>query len=672
MSWLDLALTDDTDWERLAARPEAAPSPLDRCWIRSHRAGVSVDGPSSDPIVTDGTLRAHREPLDRVLRLLDEVLAPCLGVFQARDFTLLFADRDGLIVDQRAGGGFAEAARAVRLQAGAAWDEPTRGTNAIGTALVEQRPVAVRGAAHFARPNHGLVCYAAPVHDPWGEIVGVLDATSFVVRADPLAGAAVVSVARALEEALRIATLTRAQGTLVDRLLGRLRDPALLVAPDGRVTAANALAVARGLTLGRTLPAGADVVRTRARVDQVLGLDVDALATCGTRRSPRPDLEVEPVHAVDGRVAAWLVVLVGGPAATPQERVPPASVAPRATPPADDGPFRALVGTDAALVAVRDRARRLARSTLPVLIQGETGTGKELLARGVHAASGRAAGPFVAVNCGALSPAILHAELFGYVGGAFTGADPGGRTGRLASADGGTLFLDELAEMPEVLQALLLRFLDDGTYHRVGDDRPRHADVRVVAATCRDLPTRVADGTFRADLYHRLCGATLTLPPLRARDDVGLLAGVLVAQLGEAHPELQARAGPPVLSVPALQWLARQPWPGNVRQLRLALHHALVMADGADVVDLDHLPGAVPPTPSRRGDDASEPVARPTPPPGAPATPALAQTQAEAVRRALRAARGNVSAAARALGIARSTVYRLVQRHGIEAPPSDG
>ncbi|MFO0581746.1 MAG: sigma 54-interacting transcriptional regulator [Anaeromyxobacter sp.] len=332
----------------------------------------------------------------------------------------------------------------------------------------------------------------------------------------------------------------------------------------------------------------------------------------------------------------------------PRELVLPAGrlarPAPRAALPSGEDAFAALLGDDPALAEARERARRFARSTLPVLLLAETGTGKELLARSIHAASPRAAGPFVAVNCGALPAELLESELFGHGPGAFTGARARGQDGKLAAADGGTLFLDELAEMSPALQAALLRVLEDGTYARLGETEERRADFRLVCATCRDLPALVGSGAFRADLYYRLQGVQLSLPPVRARRDLPALAAGLLEGIAreEGRPE-------PRLSPAALERLAAHAWPGNVRELKTALRVALVEADGAPELLPEHLPAAGP-----------APVLATSPRPAG-----RRDAEAEALRRALDQSGGNLSAAARTLGVARSTLYRLMRRHGL-------
>jgi len=294
-------------------------------------------------------------------------------------------------------------------------------------------------------------------------------------------------------------------------------------------------------------------------------------------------------------------------------------------------------------------ARRVAPSPLPVMLLAETGSGKELFAQAIHRASGRADRPFVAINCGAIAPGLLESELFGHAPGAFTGADRRGRSGLLHAADKGTLFLDEVAEMAPSMQAALLRFLETGAYQRVGEVQPSRADVRVVCATCRDLPALVARGVFRQDLYYRLKGALIRLPSLRERDDLLPMARHLLARLAAPRPA-------PALSPDTERRLRGHGWPGNVRELRMALSVALVMSEGDTIEDWqlpEDIAAAPDPTPSSQ--------VRP------PSSSPLTRAESEQVRRALAEAGGNVSAAAARLGVARSTLYRMMRRHGLAA-----
>ena len=246
-----------------------------------------------------------------------------------------------------------------------------------------------------------------------------------------------------------------------------------------------------------------------------------------------------------------------------------------------------VVGQSAALRGVLDLARKVARHPSTVLVTGESGTGKELVARLVHQASPRASEPFVAINCAAIPDALLESELFGHVRGAFTGADRE-RAGLFEEADGGTLFLDEIGELPLALQVKLLRALQEGQIRRVGDNGERGVDVRVVAATSRDLELEVREGRFRSDLYYRVNVVRLHLPPLRERgDDVIELARHFVSWHA-GRMQLQ----PPVIAAPALRALLDYAWPGNVRELENAMERAVVLAEDGRI-GLDELPPAV-------------------------------------------------------------------------------
>ena len=314
-----------------------------------------------------------------------------------------------------------------------------------------------------------------------------------------------------------------------------------------------------------------------------------------------------------------------------------------------EGPaFAAILGDDPDLVRAKRMVARFAPTPLPLLLLAETGTGKELFARATHAASARPAGPFVALNCGALAPGLLESELFGHAPGAFTGALRAGSTGKLAAADGGTLFLDEIAEMPEGLQATLLRVLEDGSYYRVGEARTRKCDFRLICATCRDLPALVQTGRFRRDLFFRIQGACVTIPPLRARADRLVLARGLLTQLAA---ESAVRC--PELKGDAVAWILEHDWPGNVRELKSALTHALVMAEGAPEIDADCFPQVI------LRDSMSPPSRDPDSTPCS-STRKRDELFRDAILAALKESEGNVSEAARRLGVARSTLYRRI------------
>jgi transcriptional regulator with PAS, ATPase and Fis domain len=323
-----------------------------------------------------------------------------------------------------------------------------------------------------------------------------------------------------------------------------------------------------------------------------------------------------------------------------------------------------FVGSSAAALEVKRQARRVAATHSTVLLTGETGTGKELLAHGIHAASPRAGAPFVSVNIAAIPDTLLEAEFFGVAPGAYTGADRKGRDGKFKLADGGTLFLDEIGDMPLGLQSKLLRTLQEQEVEPLGSNRVERVDVRIIAATSRDLAAMVDDGSFRADLYYRLNVLPIRLPPLRERlTDLEALAEALADDIarrsGLAHKSLSADA---------LELLAQQSWPGNIRELRNVLEQATLMTDDA-LLGPQHFAAAL-----RLGEGAAQRAvaARPLPTPAAARPPAsaprplpeqVAELERAAIAAALSSTAGNRVAAARLLKISRAAFYDKLSRY---------
>jgi Nif-specific regulatory protein len=315
--------------------------------------------------------------------------------------------------------------------------------------------------------------------------------------------------------------------------------------------------------------------------------------------------------------------------------------------------FEEMIGSGAAMAEVFRLMESAAASPIAVLIEGDTGSGKELVARGIHRASRRGDGPFVAVNCAALPEALLESELFGHRRGAFTGAQQDQR-GFFEAASGGTIFLDEVGEMPAAMQAKLLRVLEDGAVTPVGDTRPRVVDVRVVAATNRDLSAEIAGSRFRQDLYYRLAAFPIRLPPLRdRREDIPLLADHLLAAAAARHTKRIAGITPEALGL-----LAEFRWPGNVRELQNEIERAVALASDGDRIGPAHLSaklraGAKAPAGDTAGGSAGQ------------LRPARAAFEARYISEALRQHGGNVSHAARALGLSRVMLQRKMKDYGL-------
>ncbi len=316
--------------------------------------------------------------------------------------------------------------------------------------------------------------------------------------------------------------------------------------------------------------------------------------------------------------------------------------------------LRRLIGNSAAMVALRDQVRLYGASDRTVLITGETGTGKELVAQALHGASPRRAGPFVAVNCGAIAESLLESELFGHTEGAFTGSRRGGRAGLIEAANGGTLFLDEIGEMPLPLQTRLLRVLEEREVLRVGSTRPTSVDVRVIAATHVELDQLASDARFRRDLYYRLNVLRIALAPLREHpDDIPLLLMTFLRAVG---------AGAMTIDVPAQKLLLQYRWPGNVRELRNLAERLSVLAHAESPLSALTRPlllRCAPELSFARPDAATEPATVPAAPGGDIGTDAV---DAVSIAAALRRHAGNRQRAADALGISRTTLWRKLRQ----------
>ncbi len=624
-------------WERFQegrySQQEVQGSRVLQRWSRCRDAGLPADNPG-DPLMALEDLPEARERFSTLLAPGAPFDAFATAIARA-GFCGLFCDANGLVLARHIAEPFEASIVETRLVEGALWSESARGTNGVGTTLAERTPVSVVGVEHYERRNHGLACYAAPVRDIRERTVAVLDASGPVSVAAGFIHASVVATAAAIEALVVSRTYDAAlSGGLfeLERLLARSPHATLVVEATGHVRRTNDLL--RKLLRGTEISDLANIVSTRLAQDRsktAWRLD-DA-------RGPLRGLEIElePLGSAGDPFAA--LVHVG-----PRRRWPRAMEVSEVPAPA----FSPIVGSDPAIVAARSRAAQFAATELPLLLLGESGTGKELFARAVHASSARAGAPFVAVNSGALTGTLLESELFGYAPGAFTGAAPGGRIGKLAAAHGGTLLLDEIGEMSSAVQAMLLRFLEDGSYFRVGEAIEQHADVRLITATSRDLPALVGDGRFRDDLYFRLRGVVLRLPALRVRTDRRELAEALLARIALK----QDRPKPLGLSPAALAWIEAHDWPGNVRELRMALEFAVVLAGEGPQVELWHLP--------------VEEILETTVQGGL-----LLSAERTAVLGALDHSRGNLSETARHLGVARSTLYRMLERQGLRGAPGN-
>jgi transcriptional regulator of acetoin/glycerol metabolism len=546
--------------------------------------------------------------------------------------SVLLTDARGVILHSLGDADFLEKANRVALTPGVDWSEESKGTNAIGTAIAEQTATTVHAEQHYLTANHFLTCSAAPIADHHGEVIGVLDVSgdrrSFHRHTMALVRMSALMIenqlfAAAFEDAITLHFHTRPE------FIGTLMEGIASFTPGGRFLAANR----NGLfQLGLSMPA------LQAHTFSSL-FELPLSSLYDHYRSAAPGLLDLCMHngvRVRGRAELRLahgmrLLNDAPPRALPQ----PEARRQRSR-------LQALDTGDARLAQAIAKVGKVLGQGVPILVMGETGTGKEWLAQAIHQDSPRAHGPFVAVNCASIPEALIESELFGYEEGAFTGARRKGATGRIMQANGGTLFLDEIGDMPLALQARLLRVLEERKVTPLGGARPLAVDVELVCATNRDLRKRIADGLFREDLYYRLNGLVVKLPPLRERSDLDAIVSAMLA-----NGARRRRVADNVMRL-----FHRHAWPGNLRQLASLLRTASLMAGEENEIGLHHL-----------SDDFLEDLdaASANPAPNAAPDARLHELALSAILRTLDAHGGNVSAAARALGVSRNTIYRKLR-----------
>ena len=650
-------------FERGSDLPGGLVDPLiARSWERCRRFGLDeqTHGVASEAI-DRLALKTEQERHRALLTLGRPVMEHVYDQIRESGSMVILADASGLLLETVGDPDFVSRADRVMLAAGASWDENLRGTNAIGTALAEEQPIAVLGAEHFMEKNGFLTCCASPIFGPDGRLIGVLDISGdYRTQQRHTLGLARLSSAM-IEK--RLFESAHAQHILVcfheqADYLGSLKEGIAAVTPDGQIQAISAQgcrilgirpvdALRRDFSMvfENSLPQLVD--RLRINPSNHAQIRIGNKQICVQLRGQLP------APSVGGRVIEPPSAPLTRRAEANRERSRPVLT------------LDTLSTGDARLQLAIDRARKMLGRDIPILIQGESGAGKEMFAKAFHNSGPRADQPFVALNCASIPETLIESELFGYQGGAFTGARKEGAPGKIQQAHGGTLFLDEIGDMPLNLQARLLRVLQERSVTPLGSTRAIQVDISLVCATHRKLREEVARGSFREDLYYRLAGMSVTLPALRERSDIDVIVRKITAQ------ETVDRPQPANFSSSALALLRSYPWPGNIRQLFNVIRVAVALLDDDETeITEAHLPEEFFEAPLTAPPAAFSPVApqfAAVALPGEPALSALAgnsldEVGRQAAQRALEAAGGNVSLAARQLGISRNTLYRKLGR----------
>jgi transcriptional regulator of acetoin/glycerol metabolism len=610
-------------------------------WQRSRNHHVTVDRARA-PLVADAELFRRRSKHASLRHAARCALENSKTFLRDANSIMILTDPSGLIIDTQGDDRVIDAGRAVHLEHGGRWSEADIGTNAIGAAIAESKPVQIRGAEHFCSEVQRWTCAAVPVHDPSdGELLGVVDISGPASTFNPQSLALAVAVGHHVESVLA-QSIRQEHEELLCRFLAKKaqwsNDECIVLDRRGTVLHATE----RALTAIRHDHHGTrDDMPTRLlksipfdewprRLKELLPnasfnfvenerSGIGAIVVLHTRRRqliPHRDVQKSKSELERRETGNSSSVRNGSKPET------------RSLPCAAEGTAARFVARDPAVRAIVRQVETAAARKMPILIRGETGTGKEQLARHAHMASGRA-GAFIPINCAALPESLIETELFGYAEGAFTGARRGGAIGLVKEADGGTLFLDEIGDMPVALQAVLLRLLDDWTVRPVGGVRSK-VDVFLVSATNARLDKAIAEGRFRSDLLYRLNTLEVTLPRLRDRSDFDAIVRHLLDAIDSSCEIAPAEVA----------HLATRPWPGNIRELRNVLaRFTLPAADGAS--------GETP-----RADIAAQH-------PGAESG-SLHDVHRARILVVYAETAGNISETARRLGVSRNTIYRAL------------
>ncbi len=601
-----------------------------------------------DPVVVDRSeLLERQERVSEVLSIAKIEMANLYQQLAGSGYAIMLTDVDGVLLNYFGDPEFTHTASKTGLMMGAVWSEQYQGTNGMGTCLLEKKPLIIHHREHFLARNIGLTCSAAPIFDHDGKLLAVLDASGESRLAQQHTLVLVNMSAQMIENRVFLSNFGRdfiLRFHSRPEFVGTLGEGAIAFTDCGRVMAANHSAL---FQLGYSSPrdvCGKDI-------GELFSISLQSLLELSALNSFRPMPIFEARRG--GRFFAVAQQPEGVkpvvPAAARGQRKSASSLSLTGTSPLDE-----LEYGDPLMQRNISAAKRVLSREVAVLIYGETGAGKEVFAKALHYSSNRADKQFVAINCASIPETLIESELFGYKAGAFTGASREGQRGKIFQANGGTLFLDEIGDMPIQLQARLLRVLEEREVLPLGSEIPVKVDIKLISATHCNLTEKIIKGEFRQDLYYRLNGLSLSLPPLRERADKrNLIKNILLTENTDHHKA--------EIDNQALEALERYHWPGNIRQLRNVLRTVLALREG-DVITIKDLPQEIGGGQTPSHEDGSKPPVALNP---------LESAERDALIRELESNHWNITNVARQLKISRNTLYRKMQRLNIKDPNKD-
>ncbi|RST74398.1 sigma-54-dependent Fis family transcriptional regulator [Siminovitchia acidinfaciens] len=636
-------------WEDFVYRGhlnESVKQEIQEAWLRSKQYGVNPHVQSGTKMLLPAELEDLRKKKKELLHISLPLMENLYFFVKGSGFLVILCDEKGFLMEAMGDEETLEQAKNISFVEGALWSEEAMGANAIGTCIALDKPIQVWASEHYTEACHPWTCSAAPIHDSAGEIIGILNMSGPGEKVHPHTLGMVVSTAAAIEKQLQIIEKTRGNAvmkSLLEATTDTLSEGMIIVDTAGEILKTNEI-LHRIIGKKEHELVGKNI---REIFDNELFQEISSsrvnildretkLKVTGSQRQVQVLITSKGIFQNKKKIGKLLTI---------KEIHKVRQMINKFSGNQAKVTFRDIVGESEKVRKVKLEAIAAASSDSNVLLTGESGTGKDIFAQAIHNESDRRYKPFIAINCGGVPRDLLGSELFGYEDGAFTGARRGGTPGKFELAEGGTIFLDEIGEMSLEMQVLLLRVLQDKEVVRIGGHKIVPVNVRIIAATNKNLREEVKKGSFREDLFFRLNVIPVTLPPLRERpDDIPRLAKYFIEKLAMRFGKAPLEVKPDFY-----ESLQRYEWPGNVRELQNILERAIVKGTGNKLCPKD-LPedlfgGFF--TAAEKG------------------LPVKDEIKKQALVQSIEMFKGNYSRAARHLGISRSTLYRQMERYGV-------
>jgi transcriptional regulator of acetoin/glycerol metabolism len=612
-------------------------------WERCLTEGVNPEQKAAPILASDGKLNTLFKNNKELLHCARPVIQQAQTFLHDLDTILFITDYQGVNLEITGDPDTIEQASGVGLIQGSGWSETVSGSNAVGTAIATRKPTQVHGQEHYCQGLKPWTCTASVITDPYdNQILGVIDVSGLTDTFDQFHVPLVVSWANQIQTAL----------------IQNLAEHWRLIQQNCNFSNENNIGKLLFDRYGRLIQFSSNT----PSILNSLGYNYDpnqkrrlSLEQFGGEKIIYPHDDGQWVSGDWLKPIKHQSDVVGFELHIPSSKsiILPASNIPQDKATNKFNPFKNAYGISPSFKASSEKAIKAAATPLPVLILGDTGVGKEVFAQAIHDSSNYHKGPFIDLNCGAFTKDLLNSELFGHVGGAFTGANKGGMAGKLESANGGTLFLDEIGEMPLEMQPVFLRVLQERKIYRVGDIKPIPVDFRLIAATNCNLKDLVAEGRFRKDLYFRLSTITLSLDPLsERREDIEGIAQLVLDRLSQL-------VIPNYLSSALLARLKTEKWPGNIRELVNVIECMCYMSEN-ETLTLDDLPEEY------QSDKDSSKIITKLYEQATQQLSSLDHAELKVIAATITQSGGNITQAAKTLGMAKGTLYQRMKKYGLE------